>query len=57
MGDGLPCMLTGDKFYGKVVVHEASQKREAKAKASRVEVWAGMAKAIAKWKGIEPGTS
>lgn len=53
MGDGLPCMLTGDEFYKKVVVHEADQKRAAKTKANRAQVQAGMAEAIAKWKKDE----
>lgn len=34
MGDGLPCMLTDDDFYEKVVVHEDGQKQVAKAKAN-----------------------
>lgn len=50
MGDGLPCMLTGDEFYEKVVVHETGQKRAAKDKANRAQVRESLAEAMAKWK-------
>lgn len=53
MGDGLPCMLTGDDFYKKVVNHEANQQKAAKAKADRAEERAGLADVLAKWKKEE----
>lgn len=50
MGDGLPCFLTCNEFYEKVVEHEAAQKREEREKEARKRARGVMAEAIAKWK-------
>lgn len=53
MADGLPCFLSGDEFYAKVVEHEEAQQREEKAKEARKRVRGVLAEAILDWKKLE----
>ena len=53
MGDGLPCLLSGDEFYEKVVEHEAAQKRKERELEARKEQHQEMAEMIAEWKKAE----
>lgn len=47
MGDGLPCVLSGDVFYEKVVNFEQQQRREEREKAERREAREELAKHVA----------
>ena len=50
MGLGLPCLLSGDWFYERVVEFEAHQRDEEHKKAARVESQEERAEALARWK-------
>lgn len=50
MGDGLPCLLSGDWFYERVVEAEAWQRREEQEKAARLESRDERSKALERWK-------
>lgn len=53
MEDGLPCFLSGDEFYRKVVEHDEAQKREEREKEARKKTRGAKAEAIAQWKKSE----
>lgn len=53
MGDGLPCLLTGDVFYERVVEAEAVQRREAREKQERQEKQGERAEALVEWRRAE----
>jgi len=50
VGDGWPCLLTGDTFYTKVIEHQLMQRELADAKEMRKEEREKKAKATAEWK-------
>jgi hypothetical protein len=53
MGDGLPCLLSGDWFYERVVEFEAWQQREEREKEARLEAREERGEALAKWREQE----
>jgi hypothetical protein len=53
MGDGLPCLLSGDEFYEKVVEHEAAQRCKERKLEARKKQCEEMAEAITEWKKAE----
>lgn len=50
MGSGLPCLLSDDGFFGKVVDQEETQSREVQEKATRQEMRGARAEALLQWK-------
>ena len=50
MGDGLPCFLSGDVFYERVVEFEARQKGEAREAEARKDARGANAEALGLWK-------
>jgi hypothetical protein len=50
MGDGLPCLLSGDWFYEWVVEFEAWQQREEREKEARLEAREERGEALVKWR-------
>lgn len=53
MADGLPCFLSGDEFYQKVVAHEEAQQREEREKEARKRARGAVAEAVVHWKKTE----
>ena len=50
VGDGLPCLLSGDKFYKHVVEFDVAQRWEERVHAEREHEREGRATVLAKWK-------
>jgi hypothetical protein len=50
VGDGLPCLLSGDVFYEKVVDAEVGQRREEHEKVARKELREDRAGLLVEWK-------
>ncbi|KAF8834069.1 hypothetical protein BDN67DRAFT_862052, partial [Paxillus ammoniavirescens] len=53
VGDSLPRLLSGDKFYEKVVTHEEEQRKKVVAKKSKQVEREQRGQAIAEWKKLE----
>lgn len=53
LGDGLPRLLSGDEFYGRVVEFEEAQKRAVAEKTTRMEERKKHAEVLAEWKKLE----
>lgn len=53
MGSGLPCLLSGDWFYERVVEFEAWQKREEHDKEARQQARTDRASALEEWRSQE----
>lgn len=53
MGDGLPCLLSGDAFYEKVVDFETLQREEERRKEAKRQEKEDMAESLAAWKKDE----
>ncbi|KAG0700691.1 hypothetical protein DFH29DRAFT_1000931 [Suillus ampliporus] len=50
VGDGLPCILTGDVFVAQVITHENAMEAEAKEKEMRAKRRAEHSEELAQWK-------
>ncbi|KAG1721217.1 hypothetical protein EDB19DRAFT_1646620 [Suillus lakei] len=53
VGDGLPCMLTGDVFVAQVITHENAMEAEAREKEMRAKRRAEHSEELAHWKREE----
>lgn len=53
MADGLPCFLSEDEFYEKVVAHEEAQQWEEREKEARKRAREAVAEAVVHWKKTE----
>ncbi|KAG1724214.1 uncharacterized protein EDB91DRAFT_1062943, partial [Suillus paluster] len=53
VGDGLPCMLTGDVFVAQVITHENAMEAEAREKELRAKRRAERSEELAHWKREE----